>query len=133
MACSRCALRTSGFWLRLAMMSPRVAPVMARWNLVVRLVRFFDTSSCRPFLCLRRYSTVQLILRGFRFIACDFSHFAVTNMNGCKTRKVLCYRRFRSNKRKNSMFDRIKFQDISDVAYRVFPRNNMVWAHVTEI
>ena len=88
MACSRWALRTSGFWFLLAKMSVSVAPVMARWNLVVRRVRFLATSSCCPFLCLRRYSTVQLILRGLRFIPKDFSHLALIKTKDCKASKI---------------------------------------------
>lgn len=46
MACSLWALRTSGFWFLLAMISAREAPVMALWNFTARRVRFFVTSSC---------------------------------------------------------------------------------------
>ena len=83
MACSLWALRTSGFWFLLAMMSVIVAPVIALWNFVVLRDLFFVISSVWPFLCLRLYSTVQLILRGLRFIRCDFSHFALMNWKAC--------------------------------------------------
>lgn len=46
MACSLWALRTSGFWFLLAMISAREAPVMALVNFTARRVRFFATSSC---------------------------------------------------------------------------------------
>lgn len=46
MACSLWALRTSGFWFLLAMISAREAPVIALWNFTARRVRFFVTSSC---------------------------------------------------------------------------------------
>lgn len=46
MACSLWALRTSGFWFLLAMISAREAPVIALWNFTARRVRFFATSSC---------------------------------------------------------------------------------------
>lgn len=46
MACSLWALRTSGFWFLLAMISAKEAPVMALWNFTARRVRFFATSSC---------------------------------------------------------------------------------------
>lgn len=39
MACSRCALRISGFWLRLAMMSANEAPATALCTLTARRVR----------------------------------------------------------------------------------------------
>lgn len=52
-ACSLWALRISGFMLRLAKISVREAPTMARWNFCVRLVLFFVCSSSWPFLCLR--------------------------------------------------------------------------------
>lgn len=45
MACSLWALRTSGFWFLLAMISASDAPVMALWNFTARRVRFFVTSS----------------------------------------------------------------------------------------
>lgn len=79
MACSRWACRTSGFWLRLAKMSLSVAPVIALWNFTVRRVRFFVISSWIPFLCLRRYSTVQCTLRGLRLALCSFAHLEFTN------------------------------------------------------
>lgn len=53
MACSRWAFRTSGFMLRLAMISVNEAPTIARWNFCVRRVRFLASSSSIPFLCLR--------------------------------------------------------------------------------
>ena len=53
-ACSRWALRTSGFWLRFFMISSRVAPAIARWNLAALWDFFFASSSTWPFLCLRR-------------------------------------------------------------------------------
>lgn len=53
MAWSLWALRTSGFWLRLAKISVRDAPTMARWNFWVFLVFFLASSSTWPFLCLR--------------------------------------------------------------------------------
>lgn len=46
MACSLWALRTSGFWFLLAMISASEAPVIALWNFTARRVRFFVTSSC---------------------------------------------------------------------------------------
>lgn len=46
MACSLWALRTSGFWFLLAMISAKEAPVMALVNFTARRVRFFATSSC---------------------------------------------------------------------------------------
>jgi hypothetical protein len=56
MAWSLWALRTSGFWLRLAKISVRDAPTMARWNFWVFLVFFLASSSICPFLCLRLIS-----------------------------------------------------------------------------
>merc|ERR1719320_1299172 len=64
-ACSLCAFLTSGFWFLLAMISWRVAPTTARWNLVVRLLRFLAVSSSSPFLCLRLYNTVHVTSLGF--------------------------------------------------------------------
>merc|ERR1719328_948625 len=72
MASSRCAFLSSGFWLRLARISLRDAPTMARWNLWVRRVFFLVVSSSTPLRCLRRYSTVQVTLRGLRFSRCAF-------------------------------------------------------------
>lgn len=67
-ACSRCAFRTSGFMFLLARISVRDAPAIARWNFVVRRVFFLaSVSPSSPFLCLRRYSTVHVVFRGFRF------------------------------------------------------------------
>ena len=54
MACSRCAFLTSGFWFLFCRMDSSVAPWMARVNLTFLRVRFLDTSSTVPFLCLRR-------------------------------------------------------------------------------
>lgn len=75
MAWSRWALRTSGFMLRLAMMSVMEAPTMARWNFWVRRERFLVASSTMPFLCFLLYSTVHFTLRGLRFIRKERSHF----------------------------------------------------------
>lgn len=106
-ACSRWALRTSGFWFLFFMISSRVAPVMARWNLA-NLRDFFlvSASTCQtksfiinlfgeinqwqkkkktpltwPFLCLRLYKTVQLISLGLRLKLCEASHFRLMKIN----------------------------------------------------
>lgn len=89
MACSRWAFLTSGFWFLLAMMSLRVAPVIALWNFVVLRVLFFVVSSVWPFLYFLLYRTVQLILRGFLFIMWDLSHLALMNWKTCALKKVL--------------------------------------------
>lgn len=75
MACSRWALRISGFMFRLAMMSAMVAPTIALACFTVRRVRFLVCSSSIPFLCLRRYKTVHFTLRGLRFMRKERSHF----------------------------------------------------------
>mmetsp|Transcript_2796 Transcript_2796/g.8241 ORF Transcript_2796/g.8241 Transcript_2796/m.8241 type:complete len:201 (+) Transcript_2796:182-784(+) len=66
-AASRAAARTSGFWLRFALISSSDAPTTA-WlaPLFCTLrVRFLDASSSVPFLCSRRYICVHASLRGF--------------------------------------------------------------------
>merc|ERR1719483_1568377 len=62
MAWSLWAFLTSGFWFLLAMMSLRVAPATALVTFWVLLVLRLTCSSMIPFLCFRRYSTVQGIL-----------------------------------------------------------------------
>merc|ERR1719483_2007480 len=59
MAWSLWAFLTSGFWFLLAMMSLRVAQATALVNFWVLLVLRLTCSSMIPFLCFRRYSTVQ--------------------------------------------------------------------------
>ena len=84
-ACSRCALRTSGFMFLFARISVREEPAIARWNLVVRRVFFFaSVSPSRPFLCFLRYKTVHVVLRGFLFTLCAASHLALKNVKTCR-------------------------------------------------
>lgn len=61
------------------MMSLRLAPTMALWNFAARRVLFLLASSSIPFLCLRRYSTVQVTFLGLRFILWEASHFLFRN------------------------------------------------------
>merc|ERR1719215_2462074 len=58
------AFLTSGFWFLLARISFRVAPTTALWNLAAFLVFFLPVSSRVPFLCLRLYRAVQQQLSG---------------------------------------------------------------------
>lgn len=46
-------------------MVARSAPTIPRWCFTVRRERFLATSSVIPFLCIRRKTCVQAILRGF--------------------------------------------------------------------
>lgn len=65
MALARRAARAVEVWFRRSAMVFKSAPTMPRWCLTVLRERFLATSSVMPFLCMRRYTTVQAILRGF--------------------------------------------------------------------
>jgi hypothetical protein len=65
MAASRCCDRTAAVWFRLAAIAARSAPTIPRWCLTVFRERFLATSSVIPFLCMRRYTCVHAIFRGF--------------------------------------------------------------------
>ena len=64
-AVNLCCWRTATLWFRLAAMAAISAPTIPRWCFTVLRDRFLATSSVIPFLCMRRYDTVQAILRGF--------------------------------------------------------------------
>ena len=64
-AAIRACVRMAAVWFRLAAIAARSAPTIPRWCLTVRRERFLATSSVIPFLCMRRYTCVQAILRGF--------------------------------------------------------------------
>src|SRR5579859_622962 len=61
----RCCCRTAAVWFRLAEIAAKSAPTIPRWCFTVFRDRFLATSSVIPFLCMRRYTCVQEILRGF--------------------------------------------------------------------
>ena len=65
MAAVRCCARIAAVWFLRAAMAERSAPTIPRWCFTVRRERFLATSSVIPFLCMRRYTWVQAILRGF--------------------------------------------------------------------
>merc|ERR1712110_303406 len=62
MACSRWSFRKSFFSLLDFIRSSLLTTPTARWYFTTRRARLRVVSVAIPFLCLRRYSTVQAIL-----------------------------------------------------------------------
>lgn len=54
------------------------------WCLTVFLLLFLATSSVIPFLCIRRYTTVQAIFRGFFLWRKRDSDLALMNLKTCR-------------------------------------------------
>ena len=83
MAARRCCVRTAAVWLRRAAMVARSAPTMPRWCFTVLRERFLATSYVMPFLCMRRYTTVHAILRGFLRCRKSDAFFELAKRNTC--------------------------------------------------
>jgi hypothetical protein len=70
MAAWRAALRASGRWVLLSLITSSEAPTMARWCLTVRRVRFFATSCTRD--RMSHHSVSHLVERCARFKAAEY-------------------------------------------------------------